>query len=121
MLDRRLRAVKVPQGTIYGLDVDPTNKYIVTAGQVTTPDVTEEGSSVTRGLRCATFIHRSDLGPCRDARDQELKTIAFSGGCEVVHEKLPSTWQFMGRPFHLHDVRTTIRKIRPLLMCTALA
>ncbi|CAM9266437.1 unnamed protein product [Ectocarpus sp. 12 AP-2014] len=29
----RLRAVKVPQGTIYGLDVDPTNKYIVTAGQ----------------------------------------------------------------------------------------
>ncbi|CAM9937562.1 unnamed protein product [Ectocarpus sp. 6 AP-2014] len=29
----RLRAVKVPQGTIYGLDVDPTNKYIITAGQ----------------------------------------------------------------------------------------
>ncbi|CAB1119878.1 unnamed protein product [Ectocarpus sp. CCAP 1310/34] len=29
----RLRAVKVTQGTIYGLDVDPTNKYIVTAGQ----------------------------------------------------------------------------------------
>lgn len=39
MSDGRLRAVKVPQGTIYGLDVDPTNKYIVTAGQVTTPAV----------------------------------------------------------------------------------
>lgn len=30
----RLKAVTVPQGTIYDLDVDPTNKYIITGGQV---------------------------------------------------------------------------------------
>lgn len=30
----RYKAVSVPQGTIFGLDVDPTNKYMVTAGQV---------------------------------------------------------------------------------------
>ena len=30
----RYKSVSVPQGTIYGLDVDPTNKYMVTVGQV---------------------------------------------------------------------------------------
>ncbi|CAM9820841.1 unnamed protein product [Chrysoparadoxa australica] len=29
----RYKSVGVPQGTIYGLDVDPTNKYLLTAGQ----------------------------------------------------------------------------------------
>jgi WD40 repeat protein len=29
----RFKSISVPQGTIYGMDVDPTNKYMVTAGQ----------------------------------------------------------------------------------------
>ncbi len=30
---RKLRTISVPQGTIYGLDVDPTSKYLVSTGQ----------------------------------------------------------------------------------------
>lgn len=30
----RLKAVSVPSGTVYDIDVDPTNKYMITSGQV---------------------------------------------------------------------------------------
>lgn len=54
----RLRAVNVPQGTIYGLDVDPTNNYIVTAGQVS-PPVLPPLRTTSGHQQIAGVIHRN--------------------------------------------------------------
>jgi hypothetical protein len=34
----RVKSVAVPSGTVYDIDVDPTNKYMITSGQVRETD-----------------------------------------------------------------------------------
>lgn len=55
----RFKSVSVPQGTIFGLDVDPTNKYMVTAGQVST--VTEHFTMVRARHNGAVTSHSGAL------------------------------------------------------------
>jgi len=63
MLSHRLRAVGVPQGTIYGLDVDPTNNYIVTAGQVTHPIVRGRRMANRRAAEIDRHVLPGDRSP----------------------------------------------------------
>jgi hypothetical protein len=53
----RVKSVAVPSGTVYDIDVDPTNKYMITSGQVV-----EKQAFV--GVRSRLFETEANGGSC---------------------------------------------------------
>ncbi|CAN0050576.1 unnamed protein product, partial [Scytosiphon promiscuus] len=76
----RLRAVSVPQGTIFGLDVDPTNKYIVTAGQ----DKRLNIWSTTSGKHVRAYkVEQSAAAPPAKPPPADSSTVSTAEGAGV--------------------------------------